>query len=333
MRVIHFERMPRPDAYSIERLFGELRRVVGARCKVKVEVVRCETPYHSRWWLLKGVIRAYRTKAGGIDIVGEVHYVALGLPGRNTILTVLDLNHLDDLRGVKKVLYRWLYFAWPLRRCRFVTVVSEHTRERLEQVFPFVRGRVEVIACCIPAGFEASPRKFHADGARVLQVGTAPNKNLERVIEALKGLPCELHIIGRLSEMQRRLLADAQVRYQNSVNLSDEEVIQAYKEADLVVFVSLAEGFGMPIIEANAVGRPVVTSNLSPMKEVAGKAACLVDPRSPTSIREGIQRVLTDEQYRESLIQQGYVNAGRYRAETVAGQYARLYEKVAAGRH
>jgi len=97
----------------------------------------------------------------------------------------------------------------------------------------------------------------------------------------------------------------------------------------MVVFASLAEGFGLPIIEANAIGRPVVTSNLSPMKEVAGDAGCLVNPCDVTDIRDGIRRVIGDDEYRNALIERGYENAQRYRADVVARQYARLYEYLA----
>jgi glycosyltransferase involved in cell wall biosynthesis len=113
------------------------------------------------------------------------------------------------------------------------------------------------------------------------------------------------------------------------VDLSDEALLRAYEEADLVVFASLAEGFGLPIIEANAMGRAVVTSNLSPMKEVAADAACLVDPYDVDDIRRGIRRVIEDDGYRDRLIERGHENATRFTARVVAEQYARLYEKIA----
>ncbi len=137
-----------------------------------------------------------------------------------------------------------------------------------------------------------------------------------------------LHVVGRLSSEQLRLLHELNIGYENSVDLSDEELVTAYERADVVVFASLAEGFGLPIIEAQAVGRPVITSNVSPMKEVAGKAACLVDPYEVEDIRAGIERVIADAEYRDRLIELGYENAGRYSAGAVAEQYARLYERV-----
>jgi len=263
-------------------------------------------------------------------ILGDVHYVALGLPGQRTILTVHDLNHLDRLRGWRKILFRWLYFSLPLRRCRVVTAISEQTRQRLVELFPFVAQKVTVIPDCVPSGFEPNPKPFNAACPRLLQVGTAPHKNLERVAQALKGERCVLHVVGRLTPRQRQLLDDLRIRYENGVDLSDEELLRAYEEADLVVFVSLAEGFGLPVLEAQAIGRPVVTSDLSPMRDVAGGAACLVDPRNVDSIRAGIRRVIDDADYREALIAKGYENVKRYAPQVIAEQYAELYDRVVA---
>jgi len=328
MKIIHFERLPMPGGYSIERLFRAVRNAMPEQ--FSVDVVRCETPYHSWWWLLKGIARARARAAEVNHIVGDVHYVALGLPGVHTILTVHDLNHLDALKGWRRSISRWLYFDLPLRRCRFVTTISDCTRERLVRLFPFVADKIMVIPDCVPDELASRPKVFNTGHPRILQVGTASHKNLERVALALKGVRCILHVVGRLSETQLRRLEDCSVLYENSVNLSDEDVARAYEEADMVVFASLKEGFGLPIIEANAVGRAVVTSNLSPMKEVAADSACLVDPYDELSIRTGIRRVIEDDRYREALIEHGYENVKRFAADVVVGQYARLYEEVAA---
>jgi len=105
-------------------------------------------------------------------------------------------------------------------------------------------------------------------------------------------------------------------------------MLRAYQECDLVVFASTYEGFGLPIIEAQATGKPVVTSALAPMCDVAGGGAALVDPYEPASIREGIQKIISDPVYRDSLIQEGLHNAARYRAELVAAHYAAIYREM-----
>lgn len=104
---------------------------------------------------------------------------------------------------------------------------------------------------------------------------------------------------------------------------------RAYAASDLLLFASTLEGFGMPILEAQTVGRPVVTSNLSSMPWVAGDAAVLVDPYSVESIRQGVRQVIGDRALRERLIQKGFENVRRFDAEYVAQEYVRIYEAVA----
>jgi glycosyltransferase involved in cell wall biosynthesis len=160
-----------------------------------------------------------------------------------------------------------------------------------------------------------------------------PNKGLERLAESLVGERCIVHIIGRLTAGQRLLLHRCCIEYENQANITDLEMHKAYVDADVVTFISVAEGFGLPIIEANAIGRPVITSRMSPMCDVAGHAACLVDPMNIEDIRRGVRRVLHDAGYREELITNGYENVTRFAAREVADRYAELYREVIAHNH
>jgi glycosyltransferase involved in cell wall biosynthesis len=139
-----------------------------------------------------------------------------------------------------------------------------------------------------------------------------------------------LTIIGKLNESQVRELELSGIDYENKTNLSASQIITEYENCDIVGFASLYEGFGMPIIEAQRVGRPVVTSNCSSMPEVAGNGACLVDPLDVSSIRAGIQRVIEDQAFRESLVTNGFKNARRFEPDVIARQYLELYRSVFA---
>ena len=165
-----------------------------------------------------------------------------------------------------------------------------------------------------------------------IKVGTKQNKNLARLIPALAGLPCRLQIIGHLSDNMIKQLAQFRITYDNWSNLSLTEVVKKYEQCDLLAFCSTYEGFGMPIVEANAVGRAVVTSNCTSMPEVAGEAACLVNPNSIASIRDGIQKVINDDGFRNKIITQGISNAKRFDPEVIAKQYLSLYEEIAMNR-
>ena len=270
MHVTHFERLPMPGGYSVERVFSEIRHVLPAQ--IAVEVVRCETPNHSRWWLIKGIARARRRASRVNHIVGDIQYVAMGLTGNRTVLrfSTRTSNRLYALRGLRRLLLKWVYFSLPLRRCRFVTVISESTRTQLVTLFPFVAHKTIMVPCCLPDGFQPVSRRLNVECPRVLQVGTGSHKNLERAAYALVGMNCIFHVVGRLNREQHTLLTRLNIRLENTWDLTDRDILKAYERADIVLFVSLSEGFGMPVIEANAIGRPVITSNISPMKDVAG---------------------------------------------------------------
>ena len=88
------------------------------------------------------------------------------------------------------------------------------------------------------------------------------------------------------------------------------------------------EGFGVPILEANALGRPVITSTTTAMPEVAGEGAVLVDPYKPEEIRQAVQRLIEDDAFRMDLVKKGYQNVQRFKPEMVAAKYEELYKRV-----
>jgi len=112
--------------------------------------------------------------------------------------------------------------------------------------------------------------------------------------------------------------------------LTDEELVAAYQRCDMVVFASLYEGFGLPILEAQAIGRPVITSNFGAMREAAGDGALFVDPYSVDEIRAAILRIKNEPALREELVCKGRENVERFRAPVVAARYAELYRQIDA---
>ena len=113
--------------------------------------------------------------------------------------------------------------------------------------------------------------------------------------------------------------------------LSDDILAILYRLASVFVFPSLYEGFGLPPLEAMASGTPVVTSNVSSLPEVTGGAAILVDPYEVDSIREGIQRVLTDPVLCEELRAKGIARSREFSWEASVARTREIYEEVARG--
>jgi len=220
-----------------------------------------------------------------------------------------------------------VWYWLPLRWAPHVTAISEETQKQLEREFPAVAGKVEVIPNCVDQAFGRNYKfaRTITDRPRVLQVGTGPNKNLERVAVAASGLPFHLRIIGTLSCSQRTLLRTLDVAWSSVAQLSAEELIMEYRDSDALVFASTYEGFGLPIAEAQAIGLPVITSNIAPMRDVAGDGALFVDPYDVRGIRAALEQLLRSPDLAQRLSIQGRRNAGRFDATIVASQYADIY--------
>lgn len=325
--VSFFFRASRAGAFSIEALFDTIL----THLPQNIPWQKCFVPYAGikPKALAENVIYSQKQGTSVNHITGDVHYVAIGLPKSRTILTIHDLRPLERGSLLKRRLIKWWWFSLPVKRVRYVTVISEATKQELLKHVKVNPEKVIVIPNCLSSAFSFMPKAFNRECPRILHLGTKENKNLERLIPALKGLSCHLRIIGKLSMEQKALLEQNQITYSNVYSLSSEEVVKEYSQADIVSFVSLYEGFGMPIIEAQATGRPVITSNCSSMPEVGGEAALYVDPYSIEEIRSGILRLINEPDLREALIQRGLENVKRFSAREVAAQYAALYHKVA----
>jgi glycosyltransferase involved in cell wall biosynthesis len=321
--VTFFHRKPGPGNFSLERVFADVREHLPSG--IKAVVAYC--PRESKGILNRviNIIWAWRNQGDINHITGDVHYLSYLLHKKRTVLTIADCVSLERSNGLKHWLL-WFFWYWlPEKRCAKITVISEFTKSNLLGHLHCDPKKIEVVHCPAPKGFNPYPKPFNSDCPVILQVGTVWNKNLERVAEALKGIPCHLEIVGPLSAEQDNALSANGISFSNHVGVSDEELLSLYQSCDLVVFASTYEGFGLPILEAQTVGRPVVTSNRCSMPEVAGGAACLVDPESVASIREGILKILHDEAYREDLIHKGFENVKRFSPEHIAVQYAKLY--------
>lgn len=329
LRVKFFHRNPAGMHYSLERVFEQIRAYLPEQVRADV----AQVPKASRGVWRRAVNTLYASYAQGEvnHITGDIHYVALLLRKQRTLLTILDCVCLDRTSGWRQKLLFLFWYWMPSRRAKLISVISESTRQQLLGYLKCDPSKVRVIHCPCPSGFTRSPAEFRKQCPRLLLVGTAEHKNLCRVAQAVNGLSCHLRIIGWLSPEQRQALIDNKVDYSTVHDLSPELVVQEYQDCDMLVFASTYEGFGLPILEAQTVGRAVVTSNTLSMPEVAGDAALLVDPTDVQSIRDAIVKVCTDDACRDELVRRGWKNVERFAPDRIAAQYAELYQCLQSG--
>jgi glycosyltransferase involved in cell wall biosynthesis len=313
--------------WSIEELFSNI--VSGLPKWVKASGASAPRGGANPWTIVANLLWAASLRdCDVIHQTGDIHYAVLGIWRCPVVLTIHDLRFIEESRGLKRLLFWWWWLYLPCLRANRVTVISEFTKCRLMAVCRVNPRKVQVIPNCVSAEFESAPRPWPADMPLILLVGTTENKNLTRVVEACSGFDVRLCILGTPTETQQKQLAGQRVEYVVHQRLSRQEVVALYQSCDLVCFVSTYEGFGIPILEGQAVGRPVLTSNLSPMSDVAGEGALKVDPFDVAAIRAGMQCLLTQPELREDLLKKGFENVKKYSASAIAAQYSALYREV-----
>ncbi len=176
-------------------------------------------------------------------------------------------------------------------------------------------------------------QRFALPSDYILWVGTQePRKNLANIVKALETTNHHLVIVGPRGWNidSKELFASLGDRV-HLVGWVDEVTLRAfYAQAKLFLFPSLAEGFGLPILEAMAQGTPVITSNVSAMKEIAGSAALLVNPQKPTSIANAITYCFEDKKLCEVLGEQGKKRAAEFSWTSTAQKYIDVFKKAAA---
>ena len=327
MKISYIYRAPSKER-SIERVFASIVTYV----KKEGHDVRESYVRAFRFWpfgLIYNIIRyAILSMRGGVfHITGDVQYIACLMNSKRTFLTVHDCVPLHNTNVPKysKWLCYWLWYYLPLKHLKYITCISEATRKDLISFFPWVEHKLSVIPNPVGDEFRYVPKEINVTNPRILHVGTRSNKNLERVIESLDGVQCQLVIIGELTDKQRFLLQRYNINYINRVHISDEDIVEEYRQADIISFPSLFEGFGMPIIEGQATGRPVITSNIEPMCSVAGNAAILVDPYNIKAIKKGL--IGNTKKDLIAIVEKGLENAKRFHSQAIAQQYISLYKQ------
>ncbi|ATE66181.1 glycosyltransferase family 4 protein [Rhizorhabdus dicambivorans] len=321
-----FLRRPASGLFSIEMLYRSL--IPYFERDFEVEWIENRRPSRGFLPRLADAFRAALRQGDINHVTGDVHYLTYFLSRRRTVLTIHDFVSMERLRGLKRALLWFLWYWLPVRRADAIVVISHSTEAQLHRQLRIQPERVHVIPNPVRADFCPTERAFDVQYPRILQVGTSANKNLERHAEALAGIACKFVILGHLSDAQRACLSAQRIDYETHADMVPEDVASLYRGSDMLLFASTYEGFGMPILEAQASGIPVVTSNRWSMPEIAGAHALLVDPENIDDIRTAVLSIIGDSQQRQRLRAGGLENAARFAPAEIAARYASVYRNL-----
>lgn len=307
--------------HSIENVFSALEPFL--------RVQKIELPYLSQGLInrIKNILFFNKLSADLLHITGHDHYLLLGFNKKPTILTIHDIESLNRKKGLKKWLFKKIWFDYPIKYATCITTISEFSKAEILSISNY-KTPIHVIHNPLTLKIKYSPKPFNYNCPTILHIGTKANKNLTLLIKALNGIKCHLNIIGKPSFELDSLLDSNNISYTFKSNLTNEEMIKEYENCDLLAFVSTYEGFGLPIIEAQAAGRVVITSNVASMPEVAGDGAYFVNPYDTNEIRKGVLELINNDSLREVLIKNGLENVKRFEPQKIANQYLELYNQV-----
>jgi glycosyltransferase involved in cell wall biosynthesis len=286
-------------------------------------------------------------RALGADLIHSVGYTGPLLSVEARVTTIHDMNyrrHRADFSVAERAVYGALIPA-VARRSRRIVAASQASRVDISRWTGVPPKRISVVYFGVREQWPGDPaddvKRIATLGVRppfVLSVAAAyPHKNVERLIRAFP-LDDEqqvgLVLVGMRGRASTAITTAAHERH-NLVTLlgwiDDAMLATLYRKASALALPSLHEGFGLPIVEAMALGTPVLTSNHGAMAEVAGDAAELVEPQSVEAIRHGLQRVVFDEGWRSTLIERGLERAKNFTWQRTAEGTLAVYRQALVG--
>jgi glycosyltransferase involved in cell wall biosynthesis len=235
--------------------------------------------------------------------------------------------------------YMRVLVGWTVRRAEVVFTISEFTRRELQHYYPSAKDKTVVVSCGVGGEFIAAGdteadrvvlRSYGIEAPYILAVGNIhPRKNLDRLLSAylyVKQVRSDVPpLVWAGIERWGSAALQQQARWagvQLPGRIAPEHLPALYRQALMLVYPSLYEGFGLPPVEAMACGTPTIVSNSTSLPEVVGDAAILIDPLSVEDLAQAMQRVVGEAALRAELRERGLQQARRYRWDAVADRVA-----------
>src|SRR5262245_11513869 len=309
-------------------------------------VERLQWVNSSRWGMGK------RCSSDQLDLYHGTNFKMQAVGSYGGIVTIYDLWLDRHPEYSKKMLGQWpssFKTRQTALRARKVITISEFSAKELVELYGLKHDHIRVIPCGVSEDFvprlddqamaELRRRIGLTSEHYILFIGGAdPRKNHQIFLEAAEKVRKKLgprmlvlvgssvHPFGNYEESARRCSLTEVVLCPGRVTTNELQLL--YSSADLFVFPSLYEGFGMPLLEAMACGAPVVASNSTALAEVAGDAAVLADPQNAQALGEAMVRTLQDEPLRAALKMKGFARAKQFSWENAAVNTVALYREL-----
>ncbi len=314
--------------FSIENFYYELFK--GFRSK-DIEITFKICPLTS-----KGILRRIYLciwalfNQGTINhICGDINFISIFMDKKKTINTFLDFYSMKRLKGLKKLFYKFLWIKIPFLKSEQIITISHKTFKELNNLINVNNKKnIHVIGISVSKKFKKKLKKKMSKVPKILVVGTSMNKNILNIITSLKGINCELVLVGEINNNIIEMLKINKINYRNFVSINNDRLTYEYIKSDMLLFPSNYEGFGVPILEAQTVGRPVITSKFEPMKFVAGNGAIFVDPQKISQISTAIKNIINKQKYRNFLIKRGFDNIKRFKREVILKKHLKVYNEI-----
>lgn len=263
------------------------------------------------------------------------------------LVTDLAVYRMKETYQMSRVLWWRLQYWFARKRASFFLAISEFTKQEMVQIWGIPAEKIHVIPCSCSAEMHRVIDEQKLDQLRekyklpkhfLLFVGNFnPRKNLERIIRAYDRVRAsgkvthQLVIAGEQGWKFDKQAALQGITHREDIRfigfVPDEDMAALYSASDAFLFPTLYEGFGIPVVEAQRCGTPVLTSNVSSLPEVGGDAAVYVDPYNVESICDGMEKIVGDASFAQELRQKGYENAKRFSWEKSAEKLRVVIER------
>lgn len=325
MKILYIFREKEKKEHSIEAVFDTVAKSME---DLGHEVYKWYKPVSWKQTFCE-IYKLRKEKFDVYHITGDVNYLWLFFPWNKTTMTCHDIGmYKNNPKTLIRILYVFVSFILSSYFLKKITAVSSLTKNDLIHYLHLNKNIIQVIPNPLSLPLQKTPKIFNKNCPTILQIGSGWHKNLEGLLESIKDIKCHIEIVGQPDKEDMKRLENYGINYTISHHISVQELIHKYEDCDILYFVSRSEGFGMPIIEAQTVGRVVLTTDEEPTKSVSNGAALLFNPEDHQAIHDGLVKIINDDKLREQLIINGYINADRYKSEYIGKLYESFYKEI-----